>query len=83
MKKPRMTIFVSIIAGLLMFTACGNGSVQIDEGSEIPGFANGGNAWEREGDVAFVSTDPGSADFLKPTPDGGFADIGAYASAGD
>ena len=37
------------------------------------------NSWQRSGSVAFLSTDPKSADFLKPTVGGGFEDIGAYA----
>ena len=37
------------------------------------------NSWQRSGSVSFISTDPGHADFLKPTAGGGFEDIGAYA----
>jgi len=37
------------------------------------------NSWQRDGTVEFVSEDPSSPDFLRPTPNGGFADIGAYA----
>ena len=36
------------------------------------------NSWQREGTVEFVSEDPASPDFLKPTSGGGFEDIGAY-----
>jgi parallel beta-helix repeat protein len=38
-----------------------------------------GNSWQKEGAVAFISTDQNSPDFLKPTAGGGFEDIGAYA----
>lgn len=38
-----------------------------------------GNSWQRSGTVSFVSTDPTSPDFLRPTPGGGFEDLGAYA----
>ncbi len=37
------------------------------------------NSWQRDGEVTFVSTDPTSPDFLRPTVGGGFEDIGAYA----
>lgn len=37
------------------------------------------NSWQRSGSVAFISTDPSSPDFLRPTVGGGFEDIGAYA----
>ncbi len=37
------------------------------------------NSWQRSGTVAFVSTDPSSDELLRPTPGGGFDDIGAYA----
>ncbi len=37
------------------------------------------NSWQRDGTVEFLSEDPTSPDFLRPTPSGGFADIGAYA----
>lgn len=45
-------------------------------------YANGiqtNNSWQRSGTPAFISTDPNSANFLKPTVGGGFEDIGAYA----
>jgi hypothetical protein len=35
------------------------------------------NSWQRQGTVTFVSTDPASADFMRPTAGGGFEDIGA------
>jgi len=38
------------------------------------------NSWQRNGTVRFISTDPSSPDFLKPTVGGGFEDIGVYAS---
>lgn len=38
------------------------------------------NSWQRFGTVAFISTNPASSDFLKPTVGGGFEDIGAYAT---
>ncbi len=37
------------------------------------------NSWQRAGSVMFISTDPSSPDFLRPTAGGGFEDIGAYA----
>ena len=37
------------------------------------------NSWQRSGSVIFISTDPQSPDFLKPAPNSGFEDIGAYA----
>ncbi len=37
------------------------------------------NSWQRSGIVSFISTDPKSADFLKPTVGGGFEDIGVHA----
>ena len=37
------------------------------------------NSWQRSGSLSFVSTDPSSSDFLRPTPGSGFEDIGAYA----
>ncbi|MBW2526615.1 MAG: right-handed parallel beta-helix repeat-containing protein [Deltaproteobacteria bacterium] len=37
------------------------------------------NSWDRGGTVQFVSEGPTSEDFLRPTPGGGFEDIGAYA----
>lgn len=37
------------------------------------------NSWQRSGTVTFISTDPSSPDFLRPTAGGGFEDIGAYA----
>lgn len=37
------------------------------------------NSWQRDGDAMFISTDPESPDFLRPTAGGGFEDIGAYA----
>ncbi len=37
------------------------------------------NSWQRDGTVEFISEDSSSPDFLRPTPTGGFADIGAYA----
>ena len=42
-----------------------------------------GNSWQRQGSAAFISTDPNSPDFLKPTAGGGFEDIGAYATDAD
>lgn len=45
-------------------------------------YANGtqtNNSWQRSGTPAFISTDPTSTNFLKPTVGGGFEDIGAYA----
>ena len=38
------------------------------------------NSWQRGGTVTFISTDPASPDFLRPTAGGGFEDIGVYAS---
>lgn len=38
------------------------------------------NSWQRGGEPMFISTDPGSPDFLRPTAGGGFDDIGAYAN---
>lgn len=35
------------------------------------------NAWQRAGTVSFMSTDPASPDFLRPTAGGGFEDVGA------
>ena len=35
------------------------------------------NSWQRSGNVAFISIDSNSVDFLKPVSDGGFEDIGA------
>lgn len=37
------------------------------------------NSWQRSGTVEFMSVDSTSLDFLRPTPGGGFEDIGAYA----
>lgn len=37
------------------------------------------NSWQRLGTVAFMSTNPSSANFLQPTGGGGFEDIGASA----
>lgn len=37
------------------------------------------NSWQRGGTPTFISTDPTSPNFLKPTAGGGFEDIGAYA----
>ncbi|MCB9811053.1 MAG: right-handed parallel beta-helix repeat-containing protein [Candidatus Nomurabacteria bacterium] len=37
------------------------------------------NSWQRSGTVQFISTDPNSPDFLRPTVGGGFEDIGVYA----
>lgn len=37
------------------------------------------NSWQRDGTVEFISTDPTSTDFLRPTAGGGYDDIGAYA----
>lgn len=37
------------------------------------------SSWQRDGSVMFISTDPDSPDFLRPTPGGGFEDIGAHA----
>lgn len=39
------------------------------------------NSWQRDGMVEFVSTESGDSDFLYPTPDGGFDDIGAFAGS--
>lgn len=39
------------------------------------------NSWQRGGTAAFISVNPASPDFLRPTVDGGFEDIGAYANA--
>jgi hypothetical protein len=38
------------------------------------------NSWQRSGTVSFISTDPASPNFLKPTAGGGFENIGAYAN---
>ncbi len=38
------------------------------------------NSWNTPGQVTFLSTDPDSADFLKPEPGSPFASMGAYAS---
>ena len=37
------------------------------------------NSWQRSGAVAVVSTTPGAPGFQRPTPGGGFEDLGAYA----
>ncbi|USN87507.1 MAG: right-handed parallel beta-helix repeat-containing protein [Candidatus Nomurabacteria bacterium] len=37
------------------------------------------NSWQRSGTVEFISTNPSSPDFLRPTVGGGFEDIGVYA----
>ncbi|MFK7992429.1 MAG: right-handed parallel beta-helix repeat-containing protein [Sandaracinaceae bacterium] len=37
------------------------------------------NSWQRSGELTFVSTEPDSVDFLRPTADSGFADLGAYS----
>lgn len=37
------------------------------------------NSWQRSGTVEFISEDPASPDFLRPTAGGGFEDVGAYA----
>jgi hypothetical protein len=37
------------------------------------------NSWQRGGTPAFMSVDPTSPNFLRPTVGGGFEDIGAYA----
>ncbi len=36
------------------------------------------NSWQRGGTAAFISVDPASPNFLRPTVGGGFEDIGAY-----
>lgn len=38
------------------------------------------NSWQRGGTVAFISVNPASPTFLRPTVGGGFEDIGAYAN---
>lgn len=38
------------------------------------------NSWQRSGTPAFISTDPTSSNFLRPTFGGGFENIGAYAN---
>ncbi|HRB29770.1 MAG TPA: hypothetical protein PK517_06355, partial [Nitrosomonas sp.] len=35
------------------------------------------NSWQRSGSVAFISTNSNSVDFLRPTINGGFEEIGA------
>jgi Right handed beta helix region len=37
------------------------------------------NSWQRSGMPEPMSTDPASSEFLMPTPDDGFADLGAHA----
>jgi hypothetical protein len=37
-----------------------------------------GNSWQIDGDVSFISTEPGSNDFLKPKEGSGFERMGAY-----
>lgn len=39
------------------------------------------NSWQRLGVISFMSTDFNSVNFLKPTLNGGFTDIGALANA--
>ncbi len=39
------------------------------------------NSWQMSGTVTFISTDPASADFLRPTAGGGFENVGAYAGS--
>lgn len=39
------------------------------------------NSWQRAGSVAFISTDSNSVDFLRPTINGGFEEIGALVNA--
>lgn len=39
------------------------------------------NSWQRSGTVSFISTDFNSINFLKPTINGGFTDIGALVNA--
>jgi parallel beta-helix repeat protein len=38
------------------------------------------NSWQHNKKVTFISTSPESEDFLRPTPNSDFTDIGAYAS---
>lgn len=41
------------------------------------------NSWQRSGRVAFISTDPNSANFLVPERNSGFEDIGAFVNVTD
>ena len=51
-----------------------------DNGSPFGGPASPeNNSWQRDGEAMFISTDPASADFLRPLEGGGFEDLGAYA----
>jgi len=54
--------------------AVGDGRLHTSQGTFID------NSWDRTGDVAFESTDPDAPNFLRPSQDCGFADIGAYAA---
>lgn len=55
-------------------------NIAVDDGSPFGGSATPeDNSWQREGEVVFISTDPESADFLRPLEGSGFDDIGAYA----
>jgi len=65
--KPRDAIIEKSIAAGLGTTQSFGGGTMID------------NSWQRSGTVSFISTNPSSPDFLRPTATGGFADIGAYA----
>jgi parallel beta-helix repeat protein len=53
--------------------AADNGTAPIERDGDTD------NSWQRSGTVQFISTNPTSPDFLKPTVGGGFEDIGAYA----
>ncbi len=54
---------------------CIAGETAKNSGTGVPS----NNSWQRSGSVAFISTDPKSASFLRPTVGGGFEDIGALA----
>ncbi len=41
------------------------------------------NSWQEAGTVSFISTDPNSADFLKPVPGSVFENMGAYSHLND
>ena len=56
-------------------------NIELDNG--IPDNGAGiqsNNSWQRSGTVTFISTNPASPDFLRPTVGGGFEDIGVYAA---
>ncbi|USN87506.1 MAG: right-handed parallel beta-helix repeat-containing protein [Candidatus Nomurabacteria bacterium] len=40
------------------------------------------NSWQHSDTLQFISTDPNSPDFLRPTVGGGFEDIGVYGTGG-